>query len=106
MNVLNSSSVPLVAANVTRAQDTANAYSNGESESIIGRTIKRFNIPRQKLVLMTKVGRIVGDTDEGEFVAFLDDEVSKSKDYVNQYGEWPFCTASIGLQTSKLLVGY
>lgn len=36
---------------------------------------------------MTKVGRIVGDTGGSEFVAFLDDEVSKSKDYVNQYGE-------------------
>lgn len=86
MNVPNIPSCPLPAANVTR-QDTANAYSNGESELIIGRTIKRFNIPRHKLVLMTKVGRIVGDTDEGEFVAFLDGEVSKSKDYVNQYGE-------------------
>jgi predicted oxidoreductase len=84
-NVPKISSFPLLAAHVTR-QDTANAYSNGESESIIGRAIKRFNIPRHKLVLMTKVGRIVGDTNGGEFVAFLDDEVSKSKDYVNQYG--------------------
>ncbi|RYP33088.1 hypothetical protein DL767_004873 [Monosporascus sp. MG133] len=69
--------------------DTANAYSNGVSEEIIGRTIKRYNIPRRKLVLMTKVGRIVAhadDSDPGDFVAFLDDLVGKSKDYTNQYG--------------------
>ncbi|RYP18896.1 hypothetical protein DL765_003684 [Monosporascus sp. GIB2] len=69
--------------------DTANAYSNGVSEEIIGRTIKRYNIPRRKLVLMTKVGRIVAhpdDSDPGDFVAFLDDLVGASKDYTNQYG--------------------
>ncbi|KAK8069462.1 hypothetical protein PG994_006078 [Apiospora phragmitis] len=69
--------------------DTANAYSNGKTEAIIGRVIKDFNIPRRKLVLMTKFGRIVADTEHGEssdFVAFLDESVQKSKDYVNQYG--------------------
>ena len=41
---------------------------------------------------MTKVGRIVADTEHGEssdFVAFLDNSVQKSKDYVNQYGMSP-----------------
>ncbi|CAG9971729.1 unnamed protein product [Clonostachys byssicola] len=69
--------------------DTANAYSNGQSESIIGRAIKKLNIPRRKLVLMTKIGRIVADTENGpssDFVAFLDGPVQRSKDYVNQYG--------------------
>ncbi|KZZ91738.1 Aldo/keto reductase [Moelleriella libera RCEF 2490] len=69
--------------------DTANAYSNGQTESIIGRAIKKLNIPRRKLVLMTKVGRIVADTEHGpssDFVAFLDDSVKRSKDYANQYG--------------------
>ncbi|KAK8045046.1 Aldo/keto reductase [Apiospora rasikravindrae] len=69
--------------------DTANAYSNGKTEAIIGRVIRDFKIPRRKLVLMTKVGRIVADTEHGEssdFVAFLDESVQKSKDYVNQYG--------------------
>ncbi|KAK8022962.1 aldo/keto reductase [Apiospora marii] len=70
--------------------DTANAYSNGQTEAIIGRVIKDFNIPRRKLVLMTKVGRILADTEHGDssdFVAFLDESVQKSKDYVNQYGK-------------------
>ncbi|KAI0193943.1 NADP-dependent oxidoreductase domain-containing protein [Xylaria flabelliformis] len=69
--------------------DTADAYSNGETESIIGRAIKKYNIPREKLVLMTKVGRIVADAECGassDFVAFLDEAVKGSKDYVNQYG--------------------
>ncbi|KAI1176389.1 Aldo/keto reductase [Nemania sp. FL0916] len=69
--------------------DTADAYSNGETESIIGRAIKKYKIPREKLVLMTKVGRIVADTECGpssDFVAFLDEAVKGSKDYVNQYG--------------------
>ncbi|KAK8137623.1 aldo-keto reductase-like protein [Apiospora sp. TS-2023a] len=72
-----------------RGRDTANAYSNGMTEAIIGRMIKDFKIPRNKLVLMTKVGRIVADTENGgssDLVAFLDDAVRKSKDYVNQYG--------------------
>lgn len=69
--------------------DTANAYSNGMSEATIGQAIKEYNIPRRKLVLMTKVGRIMADpesSESGDFVAFLDDEVRKSKDYTNQYG--------------------
>ncbi|KAI8813994.1 NADP-dependent oxidoreductase domain-containing protein [Cladochytrium replicatum] len=35
--------------------DTANVYSNGESERIVGRAIKTLNIPREQLVLATKV---------------------------------------------------
>ncbi|RYO82768.1 hypothetical protein DL766_007979 [Monosporascus sp. MC13-8B] len=86
--------------------DTANAYSNGVSEEIIGRTIKRYNIPRRKLVLMTKVGRIVAhpdDSDPGDFVAFLDDLVGKSKDYTNQYAIFNAVEQSLErLQTSYI----
>lgn len=80
-------------------KDTANAYSNGQTEAIIGRVIKDFNIPRRKLVLMTKVGRILADTEHGEssdFVAFLDESVQKSKDYVNQYGKSSILMSSSG----------
>ncbi|KAI8068204.1 NADP-dependent oxidoreductase domain-containing protein [Gongronella butleri] len=35
--------------------DTANGYSNGKSEEVIGKAIKKFNIPRDRLVLATKV---------------------------------------------------
>jgi len=35
--------------------DTANVYSNGVSETITGHAIKKFNIPRDRLVIATKV---------------------------------------------------
>ncbi|KAL7282862.1 hypothetical protein ACG7TL_002275 [Trametes sanguinea] len=35
--------------------DTANVYSNGLSEVILGKAIKQFNLPREELVIMTKV---------------------------------------------------
>lgn len=35
--------------------DTANVYSNGESERILGRALKEHNIPRENVVIMTKV---------------------------------------------------
>ncbi|EME82929.1 uncharacterized protein MYCFIDRAFT_188144 [Pseudocercospora fijiensis CIRAD86] len=34
--------------------DTADVYSHGESERIIGEAIKQFKLPRHKLVIMTK----------------------------------------------------
>lgn len=34
--------------------DTANVYSNGISEEIIGKAIKKYKIPREKLVILTK----------------------------------------------------
>ncbi|KAI0328021.1 Aldo/keto reductase [Cubamyces sp. BRFM 1775] len=35
--------------------DTANAYSNGLSEIILGKAIKQLNLPREELVIMTKL---------------------------------------------------
>ncbi|KAF9021650.1 Aldo/keto reductase [Hymenopellis radicata] len=35
--------------------DTANAYSNGLSEIILGKAIKQFELPREEIVIMTKV---------------------------------------------------
>jgi len=34
--------------------DTADCYSNGESERILGRAIKKFNLPREKIVVASK----------------------------------------------------
>ncbi|KAI0790137.1 aryl-alcohol dehydrogenase [Irpex lacteus] len=39
--------------------DTANGYSNGLSEVILGNAIKKLNLPREELVIMTKVFAIV-----------------------------------------------
>ena len=35
--------------------DTANVYSDGDSERILGRALKVHNIPRENVVIMTKV---------------------------------------------------
>lgn len=35
--------------------DTANTYSNGASEVHLGRAIKALNLPREEIVVMTKV---------------------------------------------------
>lgn len=42
--------------------DVADAYSNGRSEEIIGNAIKKLEIPRSKLVIMTKCFHYVDET--------------------------------------------
>lgn len=34
--------------------DTANMYSNGLSEEVVGKALQKFSIPREKVVIMTK----------------------------------------------------
>lgn len=65
--------------------DTANIYSNGVSEEIIGRAIKKFNIPRQKLLILTKAFGAVGE-EPNVGLFFWPKEAAASKDYVNQRG--------------------
>lgn len=63
--------------------DTANVYSNGDSERVIAQAIKEYNIPRHKLVLMTKAWSCVG---EEQFHAYpILDALRKSKDCINQF---------------------
>lgn len=66
--------------------DTADMYSNGMSEEILGKAIKKFNIPREKLVLMTKCWAYVAE-DTSVFGAPFSQQMSQSKDYVNRGGE-------------------
>lgn len=42
--------------------DTANVYSNGVSEIMIGNAIKKHNLPRHKLTILTKCFGTVGET--------------------------------------------
>ncbi|WAO94653.1 Aldo-ket-red domain-containing protein [Fusarium falciforme] len=65
--------------------DTANMYSNGVSEEILGKAIKKFNLPRHKLVLMTKCSVFVGEDQEVVGPSHGQCMV-QSKDYVNQGG--------------------
>ncbi|CAE6474655.1 unnamed protein product [Rhizoctonia solani] len=67
--------------------DTANVYSNGDSERILGKAIKQLNLPRDEIVVMTKAYNIVV-RDNGRFIPVGGQGSSEgdAKGYVNQYG--------------------
>lgn len=68
--------------------DTANGYSNGVSEEILGKAIKKFNWRRENIVIATKLWAPVGHIKDGKF----DDPWSMSVEerdrngYLNSYG--------------------
>jgi len=66
--------------------DTADVYSNGASEEILGKAIKQHNLPRNEIVVMTKVfcpiGKEYGDTRMQDAGEKSYDEVG----FVNQHG--------------------
>ncbi|KAJ7220745.1 aryl-alcohol dehydrogenase [Mycena pura] len=64
------------------AFDTANVYSNGLSEEILGRAIKKFNLPRDEIVVLTKVCLIAARGTADTVMAAEAD----ARGYVNQYG--------------------
>ncbi|PBK63895.1 Aldo/keto reductase [Armillaria solidipes] len=66
--------------------DTANMYSNGESETIIGKFIKQNNIPRNNLVLVTKIRFLVDHEQPTTITSFFRPELKDSRDYVNHGG--------------------
>lgn len=65
--------------------DTANGYSQGASEIILGKALKKYNIPREKVVIMTKCFWAVGEAPGVRHFVYRG-SVEQSKDYVNQYG--------------------
>ncbi|EEP80888.1 hypothetical protein UREG_05730 [Uncinocarpus reesii 1704] len=65
--------------------DTANVYSNGDSERIIAKAIKNYRIPRENLVIMTKCFGIMSER-ENLMTFGLEDKLSQSKEFVNQHG--------------------
>jgi len=60
--------------------DTANVYSNGHSEIILGKAIKHLGLPRDEIVVMTKVYAPVGRGFSSTFGG------SDKEGYVNQHG--------------------
>lgn len=65
--------------------DTANVYSNGESERVFAKALKEYNIPRHKVLIFTKLFSTVAEDVEIRTI-FHSDAIKKSKDYVNQNG--------------------
>ncbi|KAG6895568.1 hypothetical protein C0992_000563 [Termitomyces sp. T32_za158] len=60
--------------------DTADTYSNGLSEVILGKAIKQLRLPREEIVILTKVYFTVA-RENG--IAFQDSDDAR---YVNQHG--------------------
>lgn len=65
--------------------DTANVYSNGVSEEIIGKAIKQYKLPREKLVILSKCYGYVGE-EPGIRGVMYGQRIAESKDYVNKGG--------------------
>lgn len=64
--------------------DTANVYSAGVSEEMIGRAIKKYNLPRHKLVILSKCWGTVGEQPTVNHMKYP--EMKQTKDYINQGG--------------------
>ncbi|KAJ4481301.1 NADP-dependent oxidoreductase domain-containing protein [Lentinula aciculospora] len=64
--------------------DTANIYSNGESEKIVAKFIKTYNIPRHQIVILTKCNGLVA-ADPGTRT-YYNPQMRDWPQYVNQSG--------------------
>lgn len=64
--------------------DTADTYSNGESEILIGKALKQYNIPRNRVVILSKC--YFGVADPGEKGGFTLAKGNESAQWVNRTG--------------------
>ncbi|KAL0572480.1 hypothetical protein V5O48_009487 [Marasmius crinis-equi] len=64
--------------------DTANVYSNGESERIVAVFLEKYNIPRHQVIIATKCFGLVGDRP-GLRTGIMP-ELRSQQQYVNQSG--------------------
>ncbi|KAI0319692.1 NADP-dependent oxidoreductase domain-containing protein, partial [Amylostereum chailletii] len=64
--------------------DTSNSYSNGVSEIILGKAIKQHNLPRDEIVVMTKVCGVKARTTKEYY--FWNPINLDTIGYVNQHG--------------------
>ncbi|THH13537.1 hypothetical protein EW146_g6692 [Bondarzewia mesenterica] len=63
--------------------DTADTYSNGMSEVVLGKAIKKWNLPRDEIVVMTKMCFVVGRTPSESYITVTNPD---GAGYVNQTG--------------------
>lgn len=73
-----------VACSITFQASTSKLTRRAVSEELIGKAIKKFSIPRRKLILLTKCFATVGDTPAISHMRYP--QLKDSKDYVNQGG--------------------
>ncbi|KAJ7590415.1 NADP-dependent oxidoreductase domain-containing protein [Mycena floridula] len=65
--------------------DTANVYSNGESERVVGKFLKKYQIPRSQIIIATKCNGLVEDNPAGDRTMPIA-ELKQTRRFVNQYG--------------------
>lgn len=64
--------------------DTANVYSNGVSEEILGKAIKKYDWRRDNIVIATKVFGVVGRGTENAMGMSIEDR--EANGYINMFG--------------------
>lgn len=64
--------------------DTANMYSNGESERIIGRFLKKYDIPRNRVVILSKCYYLTHD--DVSVSTLSQPHLQDLREYVNHAG--------------------
>ncbi|KAL4878460.1 NADP-dependent oxidoreductase domain-containing protein [Aspergillus karnatakaensis] len=52
--------------------DTADAYSNGLSETLIGKALKKYSIPREQVVILTKIYYAIDPKTQPPIAAMMD----------------------------------
>ncbi|KAG8914895.1 hypothetical protein FRC01_003874 [Tulasnella sp. 417] len=68
------------------AFDTADVYANGRSEIVLGKAIKKYNLPRDEIVVMTKCFQPVPhDIDHKGWLIATPQNLDAMR-YTNQYG--------------------
>lgn len=72
--------------NGLRTFDTADVYSNGQSEILLGKFLKKYNIPRERVVILTKVFFPVDTTDPDFSIGKYSQNKYPEVDYVNAQG--------------------
>ncbi|KAJ5550635.1 hypothetical protein N7535_001419 [Penicillium sp. DV-2018c] len=67
-----------------RTWDTADMYSYGKSEEIVGKALKKYNIPRSRVVILTKC--YFGVDDSGNFPPPLSTGRTNDGEFLNRVG--------------------
>jgi aryl-alcohol dehydrogenase-like predicted oxidoreductase len=66
--------------------DTSCSYSNGVSEKIFGAAIRKYNLPRHKLIILTKCYNPSREDNTEELLKMNRKDLEAHPDYVNQFG--------------------
>ena len=66
--------------------DTSCSYSNGVSEEIFGKAIRKYNLPRHKLIILTKCYNPSRESNTEELLKLKRPDLAIHPDYVNQFG--------------------